>query len=413
MQNLTGNNFKIDSDHRKMIVGNEPMIFHCHHYNTFLQRTIQDAAFIESNHFLVGAAAEMAFYQLTNYFQEMKIEGELCRKEIAQEIFKWTGCGVVDLDALSIQGGKTQTQSSHYSVAWVEKFGRSAQGVCKFMAGWIAGALAAVYDQQLGAYSVHETTCKAKGDACDTFVLKQEKANYSIYQTVGIGQISEHQLITPPESNVSYQAVFRAFNNMPIVSNDRGLLPALGVYLTRMYANYYNRISFEFLRALNQKIGDAGVGLASELLIEAGHVCAFNTFGGIVTSPEWDALVLPNLKTKEDWVHGITATVNVLGWGRWQIKSLSEQSAEFVIHDDYESCGYLAMYGQSDHDVSYLAMGAAAGIMNLVYIGNVSEGLDLSPTFYNQLFKSDQSYKIKTISSKAQGDETTNIVVYR
>ena len=33
----------LDAPHRRCLVGGEPMIFHCHHYNVFLQRSILDA----------------------------------------------------------------------------------------------------------------------------------------------------------------------------------------------------------------------------------------------------------------------------------------------------------------------------------------------------------------------------------
>ncbi len=65
--------------------------------------------------------------------------------------------------------------------------------------------------------------------------------------------------------------------------------------------------------------GRQGVDVAAELFIEAGHACAFNTFGGIMTSAEWDALVLPMLKTREDWVFGMVGCVNALGWGTWKV----------------------------------------------------------------------------------------------
>lgn len=29
--------FTLDAPHRRVFVGGEPMIFHCHHYNCFLQ----------------------------------------------------------------------------------------------------------------------------------------------------------------------------------------------------------------------------------------------------------------------------------------------------------------------------------------------------------------------------------------
>ena len=77
---------------------------------------------------------------------------------------------------------------------------------------------------------------------------------------------------------------------MPLPVNGEGLIPAFGVYVTRMYADYYNRISFAFEREMVALGGREGVAAAASLLVEAGHVCAFHTMGGVMISPEWDAL---------------------------------------------------------------------------------------------------------------------------
>ncbi len=99
-----------------------------------------------------------------------------------------------------------------------------------------------------------------------------------------------------------------------------GSSPHSAVYLTHMYADYYNRISFAFEREMVAAAGSEGVKVAADLFIEAGHACAFNTMGGNVGDfAEWDALVLPMLKTREDWLFGIVGCTNALGWGIWKV----------------------------------------------------------------------------------------------
>ena len=63
----------LDAAHRRAVVGGEPMIFHCHHYNTFLQQSIQDASYVDSRPFLVGAANEVAYAQLTQLYREANV----------------------------------------------------------------------------------------------------------------------------------------------------------------------------------------------------------------------------------------------------------------------------------------------------------------------------------------------------
>jgi hypothetical protein len=178
---------------------------------------------------------------------------------------------------------------------------------------------------------------------------------------------------------------------MPLLGNDDGLIPAFGVYLTRMYADYYNRISFAFEHEMVAAAGSESIAVSADLFIEAGHACAFNTMGGIMTSPEWDGMILPMLKTREDWLYGIVACTNALGWGVWKVLDVTPRGATFRIYNDYESVGYRRMYGTADHGISYLATGGAAGLMNLIYLGDIHRKPDLTPEFYDRLFKGGRS----------------------
>lgn len=396
-----------DHDHRRHIVGGQPMVFHCHHYNTFLQRSIQDATYIDSQPFLVGAAAEVGFTQFTSDRAGSPSTAPEARLAYAAQLYRWAGFGVVDLSGLTPDGGEVVATSSHYGSAWKAKFGPSDEPVDYFTQGWLAGVAAAAFGLGLGSFRVDQDQCLATGSEQARFRLSRGPANYEARPSVGVGPLTDHDIEPVAEHNVDYEGIYRALVGMPIEGDDEGLIPAFGVYLTHHYANYYNRVSFEFERAMVDKFGQTGVEAARPLLVEAGHVCAFNTFGGIMQSTEWDALIRPSLRTPEDWVHGIVAAVNALGWGRWQVTDVNRQAATFVIHDDYESVGHLAMYGQSDHPISYLAEGAVLGIMNLVYRGNIADRPELTPEFYDHLFRDAESYQAVAKTSQAMGDETT------
>lgn len=398
-----------DHGHRRHVVGGEPMVFHCHHYNTFLQRSIQDASYIDSEPFLVGAATEVAHAQLTDALEG--IEDIPSRLAAAQTLYSWAGFGSVDLSDLEAGGGTVEAPSSHYVSAWQAKFGTPEGPVDLFTRGWLAGAAAAVFGGERDAYQATEQAGVATEAEIGTYRVDRETSPYPIRPSVGIGSLTEHRPHDVVANNVDYDGIYEALVSMPIQGDDQGLIPAFGVYLTHHYANYYNRISFEFERAMVDKFGSAGVEASRPLLVEAGHVCAFNTFGGIMKSAEWDALIRPTLQTKEDWVHGMVAAVNALGWGRWQVTEVDSTSATFVIHDDYESVGHLAMYGPSDHPVSYLAEGAVLGIMNLVYRGKIADRPELTPDFYHQMFRSADSYTAVCKTSQAMGDDATVFTV--
>ena len=402
-----------DFERMRTLVGGEPVVLHCHHYNTFLQRSIQDADYIDSEPFLIGAAAEVSFAQLTQLFEQEKVESEPARKEQACELYRWAGFGTLDFSNLNAEGGRVDSPSSHYAMAWKAKFGPSDKPVCHFAMGWIAGAMAAIYNKPQGHYRVAHPACSAS-DVCQ-FELAVGEPNYKVFESVQGGLVQTQQLVHEQlPTPVDMDAVTDALLAMDISGDADGIIPAFGVYLTRHYANYYNRISFESLRAMSLAFGEDGYEAARDLFVEAGHVCAFNTFGGIMTSPEWQALIAPQCNTREDWVHGMVAAVNALGWGRWECLFLNEDEATFAIHDDYESVGYLGMYGIGNMPISFLAEGAAAGIMNLVYVGDVASNPEFTPEFYDRLFKGQGTFvSMPGRESSAMGDQRTLIHVKR
>ena len=109
---------------------------------------------------------------------------------------------------------------------------------------------------------------------------------------------------------VDVRAITEAVAGLDFKGNEEGLVPAFGLYLTSHCADYYNRVSYGLLGAFRRELPELEED-AIALLTEAGHVCAFNTFGGIMMSVEWDAVVRPMLSCREDWVHGMIGAEKV------------------------------------------------------------------------------------------------------
>lgn len=399
--------FGYDFATNRLVVGDEPIILHCHHYNCFLQRSIQDAEYIDSAPILVGAAAEVAFAQLTSLLS--RTPDVPARKAIVEALYRASGFGLIDLSEVTAEGGEMRTRSTHYSTGWTEKFGRSRTPVAFFSTGFLAGALAAIYRLDPASIQARQTACRSTGADEDVFLLSRGPANFALFEPrrdavlVAVGNDRE------PATSINREGITQAVAGMPLLGNAAGLITAFGVYLTRMYAEYYNRISFAFEQQMTTLAGRQGVDVAADLFIEAGHVCAFNTMGGIMTSAEWDALVLPMLKTREDWLFGIVACTNALGWGTWKVLDVTPDAATFRIYNDYESVGYRRMYGTADHGISYLATGGAAGLMNLIYLGGIHTKPDLTPQFYDRLFKRGRVFQARMTACQAMGDPYTEI----
>lgn len=210
---------------------------------------------------------------------------------------------------------------------------------------------------------------------------------------------------------IDERAVVSAIASLGIAGDEEGLIPAFGLYLTRHSADYYNRISFAAARRLG------GSGLeddARALLVEAGHVCAFNTFGGIMKSAEWDAVVKPMIETREDWVRGMVAVINAFGWGRWSVVELvANERLHVSIEDSYEAIGWLRDYPISERPRCYLGCGGVSGIMNLLYVGDITTHPVLDEAYYRSLFRSQSAFASEEIACVAKGDPRCEIIATR
>ncbi|HNF28414.1 MAG TPA: hypothetical protein PKV80_28375, partial [Leptospiraceae bacterium] len=385
----------------------EPLVFHCNHYNIFLQRTIEDAGdYIPAEKILTEGALVSVYSMLRNLFiANQHLKNPTDRLKVASSIYSLLGFGLLPLEDLDQNGGTLQTRVTHYSLAWKQKWGKRDKPVDYFTCGYIAAALAAAFFRHPGTYSVLQTQCLSMGDEINTFISEPRENFLQIINSPGIGvtiQNADHR--RPIKSNINEDLIVKTLRTIPLEGNEEGLIPAFGVYLTRHFANYYNYISFETERAITAATGQDS--LANDLFTEAGHVCAFNTFGGIMSSDEWDGLIKPQCSTREDWVSGITACVNALGWGVWTVQELIPKK-KLVLRVDggYESNGYLGFYGKASHPKSFLANGGAAGIMNLLYHGDITEKPKLNEDYYGKLFRSEESFLSHQTKCRASGND--------
>jgi len=210
---------------------------------------------------------------------------------------------------------------------------------------------------------------------------------------------------------IQEQKVIEAVSGLGIRGNEEGLIPSFGLYLTQHFADYYNRISFATARRLEKQ------GLTDDarlLLVEAGHVCAFNTFGGVMLSAEWEAVVQPMVETREDWIRGMVAVVNAFGWGRWKVKELApDDHLTVTVDESYEASGWLRDYPKSQHSRCYLASGGVAGLMNLLYVGDITARPALTEEFYTKLFREGDHYLAHETHCIARGDDRCEITARR
>ena len=146
--------YKFDEQHNCLFIGGEAMVFHCHHYITNLQRTILDAQYLDSSQFLIGSAADAVYCQLTNLCQGLSLDES---KQIAQDIYKTFGYGLIDLSCMDENGCELKTTKSFFSKTWEMKFGKVSNPVDYYTSGFLAATYAVLYDKDLKDIQAHQS----------------------------------------------------------------------------------------------------------------------------------------------------------------------------------------------------------------------------------------------------------------
>lgn len=200
---------------------------------------------------------------------------------------------------------------------------------------------------------------------------------------------------------IDEKRIIDAVLSMNPQGNEEGIIDAFGVYLTNHYADYYNRISYIFERELERSGGQILKDVTKPMLIEAGHVCGFNTFGGIYKSDFFRSAIGPMCDSKEDCVKALVAVINALGWGTWEVESVTHDQLVVRIKNTYESTGFLKEFGKSSSSECFLATGVAAALMNIVFQDNVYEDMNAN------------KFVAEEVKCKSKGDAYCEFVAKR
>lgn len=384
-------------------------VVHSHHYNTALHRAVLDNEKIDGRGILERAAAEVAYQRVFEHLARRRKVDEPAQLRAVDEVFRAAGLGSLNLSGVSREGGAVVASASHHAIGWHLKLGRADRPVCVQVGGFLSGALTAVFGR---SYEVVETHCAAvKGAECRFAVrLAKEPVDLSpqvLYPLPRRVPVPEHTQGTPVDEAAAADAVLP-----PLAVAEDGTMQGLGGYLTRFGAEYYNKVSFRYEREVPRALGSKYTNLPSIVLTEAGHQCGFHTLGGLTKGEGWLRDVAPRLINREDWLYALLGVVNRLGWGAWRVESLVPgERLTLRVYDSYEGLGYRLHNGRADKPRCYHARGVAAALMNLVYVGDFSSSPALTPSYYNQLFRSPLSYRALETRCRAFDDPFCEFVV--
>jgi hypothetical protein len=165
--------------------------------------------------------------------------------------------------------------------------------------------------------------------------------------------------------SIDHNAVREAFLSMGLYGDpESGLMRRFGVLLNIAPVDYWVARELDFI----SKMGASARKLSENVLIDAAHWGAYGTFGGIMASAEWAAMIAPHIQTVHDKLDGLVAVTNCLGWGHISQFQLDEQNQtlELTVEHSYYVGYWLDKYGKSERPVCYMWTGVAAGYMDLL-----------------------------------------------
>jgi hypothetical protein len=404
------------ADEDLMFLGGQPAVYHCHHFNLFLDQTIDDALGPTQGRVLkMRAAREFAHRLISAVCLEAGAQTPPERLQLAIDLFRRMGHGRLELNA-DTAGGSARGSYLHYGYAWLEKYGhaiRRRDPADAFGSGFAAASIEVAFGLPSGSIDADEHACVALRDpACELSLtpsgrIEERRPAVGEAQSIGLGA-APYGLFEDTIQPIA--AGLRDFTS-GVEGDERGLVQAFGVFVTMHLAGYYNRISFDAV-ALVQRQAQHSVGVLEDLLRESGHVCVFNTFGGILLSPEWEGLVGPLSDDPAQIVAFCMAIGRALGFGRWTVAEF-EPKRRFVLRtpSSYESVYYRSRVGVASRAVEYFLQGAALATAQLAHRVHWTARPQLTPEYYQQLFKGGVPWRAEQTSAIVCGEPYSEVVV--
>jgi hypothetical protein len=153
------------------VVNGATAVLHCHNY-AILYCQIADDAEIVNGRELLARAAEYAFLSLLrDYFATHAVTAVDERVALAEEYWSVCGMGTLKFDCLGQMSATAVMAHSHVDEGWVAKWGRRDRPVNFIGQGYLAAALAAIYDRPAGSFAVRETESIVAGAPESRFAI--------------------------------------------------------------------------------------------------------------------------------------------------------------------------------------------------------------------------------------------------
>lgn len=405
------------ADYEMDFLGGSQVVAHCHHFNLFWDQTMDDALGEARGQEVRTRAAHKAAYRLLrglvdSFPKTTPVE----RLGIAASAFAAMGHGKLHL-AVGRSGGLVRGDYLHYGFGWREKYGgnfkRSAPADA-FAAGFSAAATEVAYDLDPGCLLGVEERCIVDGSSgCE---IRVGGGGEGVLPQ-GVDLRSAKDVLPPTFEGLHEEQIAPTVAGLRdflsgVAGDGRGVIEAFGVLVTQHLADYYNHAASDVLEIIASEKPE-GVEAFRALLVEAGQVCAFHTFGGVLASPEWEAMVGAPSGDPLEIVVGCIALARSFGFGRWSIEAF-EPNTRLVMTSPgtYETLFSRLISSDALRGPAGIFPGAGIGMMQLAHGVNWQPRPKIDGPLYLRLAR-ESRWEVEETSSIAAGDAIDRVVVMR
>ena len=166
---------------------------------------------------------------------------------------------------------------------------------------------------------------------------------------------------------IDRQKAIKDLSQIKVSGNSEGLIPAFGVLIQQLPANFWNGFSQKILDAAGDELYEAAEGL----LDNAAAECGYHTGYGIITSEEFNSIVGPMIEKKpDDILHGAYAVFTAWGWANAEITQLVPGEKMVVKATDY----YESDVKNPKKNFAYMIKGVSRAFMDLAYSDQYPKG---------------------------------------
>lgn len=184
-------------------------------------------------------------------------------------------------------------------------------------------------------------------------------------------------------------------SQIKVKGNEEGLIPAFGVLVQFLPANFWNTFTEKMLDAA----GDKHLETVEFGLEQAAAECGYHTGWGIINSDEFNSIVGPMIeKPPEDILHGAYAVLSAWGWAKCEIVELIPGQKKVVRAYEYYETKIPETF-EIQKPCAYMIKGVTRAFMDIAYGGEYPDSFD--------------NFKCEQVKGIEKGDSYGEFVITR